>query len=183
MHSFLYIFFCYAFSSSRQKLYYSTLFFIQLNMTNINEKYFQPNILYFALKPQPNTFFVFNPATHESTWILDALTPYRFDHTILAYGFHYAPSINDYKLVKAVNAPLVAVFSLKTSAWKLVEVFHNEKLVEHTLTHVNLVMVKSHCTCTCIISSKEYCVLYVKNIARLHKCIHVMTIWVIRKSL
>ena len=29
---------------------------------------------------------------------------------------------------------------------------------EHTLTHVNLVMTKSHCTCTCIKSSKEYCV-------------------------
>ena len=40
IHSFLYIFFYYAFSSSRQKLYYSTLFFIQLNITNINEKYF-----------------------------------------------------------------------------------------------------------------------------------------------
>ena len=47
---------------------------------------------------------------------------------------------------------------------------------EHTLTQVFLVMEKSHCTCICIISSKEYCVLYVKNIARLHKCIHVMTI-------
>ena len=54
---------------------------------------------------------------------------------------------------------------------------------EHTLTHVNLVMAKSHCTCTCIKSSKEYCVLCVKNIARLHKCIHVMKIWDMRKSL
>ena len=47
---------------------------------------------------------------------------------------------------------------------------------EHTLTHVKLVMAKSHCTCTCIKNSKEYCVLCVKNIVRLHKCIHVMTI-------
>ena len=47
---------------------------------------------------------------------------------------------------------------------------------EHTLTHVKLVMAKSHCNCTCIKNSKEYCVLCVKNIARLHKCIHVMTI-------
>ena len=47
---------------------------------------------------------------------------------------------------------------------------------EHTLTYVNLVMAKSHCTCTCIKSSKEYHVLCVKNIARLHKCLHVMTI-------
>ena len=47
---------------------------------------------------------------------------------------------------------------------------------EHTLIHVNLVMAKSHCTCTCIKSSKEYYVLCVKNIARLHKCIHVMMI-------
>ena len=47
---------------------------------------------------------------------------------------------------------------------------------EHTLTHVNLVMAKSHCTCTCIKSSKEYCVLCVKNIAKLNKCIHVMMI-------
>ena len=47
---------------------------------------------------------------------------------------------------------------------------------EHTLTHVNLVMVKSHCIYTCINSSKEYCMLYVKNITRLHKCVHVMAI-------
>ena len=44
-------------------------------------------------------------------------------------------------------------------------------------------MAKSHCTCTCIKSSKEYCLLCVKNIARLHKCIHVMTICGMRKSL
>ena len=37
-------------------------------------------------------------------------------------------------------------------------------------THVFLVMAKSHYTCTCIKSSNEYCVLCVKNIARLHKC-------------
>ena len=42
----------------------------------------------------------------------------------------YAPSINDYKLFKAINAPLVVMFSLKTSAWKLVEGFHYEKLTE-----------------------------------------------------
>ena len=47
---------------------------------------------------------------------------------------------------------------------------------EYILTHVNLVMAKSHCTCTCIKSSKEYCVLCMKNITRLHKYIHVMTI-------
>ena len=47
---------------------------------------------------------------------------------------------------------------------------------EHTLTHVNLVMAKSHCTCTCIKSSKEFCVLCMKNIARLQMCQHVMTI-------
>ncbi|KAK7848032.1 F-box/kelch-repeat protein At3g06240 [Quercus suber] len=80
-----------------------------------------------CLNLQPDTFFVFNPATHESARIPDAPTPYEFDHNILAYGFGYAPSIDDYKLVKAVNAPLVAVFSLKTVAWKLVEGFHYEK--------------------------------------------------------
>ena len=47
---------------------------------------------------------------------------------------------------------------------------------EHTLTHVFLVISKSHCTCIRIKSSKEYCVLCVKNIARLYKCLHVMTI-------
>ena len=47
---------------------------------------------------------------------------------------------------------------------------------EHTLTHVFLVMTKSHYTCTCIKNSKEYCMLCVKNIARLHKCLHVMMI-------
>ena len=36
---------------------------------------------------------------------------------------------------------------------------------KHASTHVFLVIVKSHCTCTCIKSSKEYCVLCVKNIA------------------
>ena len=50
--------------------------------------------------------------------------------------------------------------------------------------HDSLVsMAKSHCTCTCIKNIKEYCVLCVKNIARLHKCLHVMTIWDMRKSL
>ena len=39
------------------------------------------------------------------------------------------------------------------------------------------------CICTCIRNSKKYCVLCVKNIARLHKCIHVMMIWDMRKSL
>ena len=52
---------------------------------------------------------------------------------------------------------------------------------EYTLIHVFLVMAKSHCTCTCIKSSKEYCVLCVKNIARLHTCLHVITIWDMRK--
>ena len=47
---------------------------------------------------------------------------------------------------------------------------------DYTLTHVFLVMAKSHCTYTCIKSSKEYYVLCVKNITRLHKCMHVMTI-------
>ena len=47
---------------------------------------------------------------------------------------------------------------------------------EHTLTYVKLVIAKSHCICTYIKNSKAYCVLCVKNIARLHKCIHVMTI-------
>ena len=47
---------------------------------------------------------------------------------------------------------------------------------EHTLTHVNLVMAKSHCIYTCSKSNKKYCVLCVKNITRLHKGIHVMTI-------
>ena len=54
---------------------------------------------------------------------------------------------------------------------------------EHTLTHVKLVMAKSHWICTCIKNSKEYCVLCVKNITRLHKGIHVMTIWDMRKLL
>ena len=47
---------------------------------------------------------------------------------------------------------------------------------EHTLTHVKLGMAKSHCIYACIKNSKEYCVLCVKNIARLHKCTHVMMI-------
>ena len=54
---------------------------------------------------------------------------------------------------------------------------------EHTLTHVFLVMAKSHCIYTYIKSSKEYCVLCVKNVVRLHKRLHVITIWDMRKSL
>ena len=41
---------------------------------------------------------------------------------------------------------------------------------ERTLTHVNLVMVKSYCTCTWIKSSKEFWLLCVKNITRLQMC-------------
>ena len=41
-------------------------------------------------------------------------------------------------------------------------------------------MAKSYCTWICIKSRKKYCVLCVKNIARLHKRIHVMTIWDMR---
>ena len=62
--------------------------------------------------------------------IPNALTPYGFDHAILGYGFGYAPSIDNYKLVKAMNAPPVVVFSLKTNAWKLVEGFHYEESTE-----------------------------------------------------
>ena len=58
----------------------------------------------------------------------------------------------------------------------------SRQISEHILTHVNLVMAKSHCTCTCIKSSKEYCMLCMKNIARLHKCLHVITISDMRKS-
>ena len=53
---------------------------------------------------------------------------------------------------------------------------HTHTLNKSILTHVNFVMAKSHCTYICIRSSKEYCVLCVKNITRLHKCIHVMMI-------
>ena len=57
--------------------------------------------------------------------------------------------------------------------------FYTNKLrqfSEHALTQVFLAMAKSHCTCTRIKSSREYCVLCVKKITRLHKCLHVMTI-------
>ena len=64
----------------------------------------------------------------------------------------------------------------KTSLTNFIFQNKSRQFSEHTLTHVNLVMAKSHCTYTFIKSSKEYCVLCVKNIARLHKCIHVMTI-------
>ena len=51
---------------------------------------------------------------------------------------------------------------------------------EHTLTYVNLMTAKSYCTCTCIKSSKEFCVLCVENIVRLQMCQHVMMIWDMR---
>ena len=46
--------------------------------------------------------------------------------------------------------------------------------IEHTFTQVYLVMAKSHCTCTCIKSSKEYCVLCVKP---LQDCVGVYKLW------
>ena len=47
---------------------------------------------------------------------------------------------------------------------------------KHILTHVFIVMAKSHCTYICIKISKEYYVLCMKNIARLHKYLHVVMI-------
>ena len=73
--------------------------------------------------------------------------------------------------------------TLKKSNQFYISKTKSRQFSEHTLTHVNLLMAKSHCTCTCIKSSKESCVLCVKNIARLHKCIHVITIWDMRKSI
>ena len=60
----------------------------------------------------------------------------------------------------------------QTKQVQLILYFKNKlrQCSEHILTHVNFVMAKSHCTWTYIKSSKEYCVLCVKNIARLHKC-------------
>ena len=60
--------------------------------------------------------------------------------------------------------------------------FYISKISHDSLVSISLklVMAKSHCICTCIMNSKEYCVLCVKNIARLHKCIHVLMIWDMR---
>ena len=61
--------------------------------------------------------------------------------------------------------------------------FKNElrQFSEHTLTHVSLMMTKSHCTCTCIKSSKEYaCCVWKHN-----KCAqvsHIMMIWDMKTS-
>ena len=94
-------------------------------------------ILYFGLKPQPNTF-IFNPATHEFARMPDASTPYGFDHAILAYGFDYTPSIDDYKLVKAANTPLVAVFSLNGN-WSRAFTTRSQLRYGRAHSHVGLI--------------------------------------------
>jgi|UniRef100_A0A2N9EM60 F-box interacting protein len=81
-----------------------------------------------CIMPQPNTFFALNPATHESARIPDFITRPDLDpNEIHSYGFGYASSIDDYKLVKAAHGNHVAVFSFRTGAWKLVEGFHYEE--------------------------------------------------------
>ena len=46
------------------------------------------------------------------------------NNSILAYGFGYASSIDDYKLVVLIkHKPLVAVFSVRTGLWKMDEGF------------------------------------------------------------
>ena len=90
---------------------------------------------------------------------------------------------------KHLSSKKCQAFRFKTHAhtkqvWPIL--YFKNKLIQfskYTLTHVFLVMAKSHCTCTYIKSSKKYCVLYVKNIARLQKCLHIMMIWDMRKSL
>ena len=85
--------------------------------------------------------------------------PYKPSKTSLNNNFEHIDPKNTHTLNKSNQ-----FYISKTSQDSLVSI------------HVNLVMAKSHCTSTCIKSSKEYCVLCVKNIARVHKCIHVMTI-------
>nr|POE73317.1 hypothetical protein CFP56_54742 [Quercus suber] len=67
---------------------------------------------------RPDNLFLLNPATHEYARIPDV----PFSNPILAYGFSYASSIYDYKLVVLIkHEPLVAVFSVRTGLWKMVE--------------------------------------------------------------
>nr|POF20938.1 hypothetical protein CFP56_57974 [Quercus suber] len=75
-------------------------------------------LIYFLCRP--DNFFLLNPATHEYARIPDA----PFSNPILAYGFSYASSIYDYKLVVLIKHELlVAVFSVITGLWKMVEGF------------------------------------------------------------
>ena len=68
----------------------------------------------------PQNFFLLNPATDEYALIPNA--PAR--NPLVAYGFGYAESIDDYKLVVMIeHGPVVAVFSVRTGYWKMVEGF------------------------------------------------------------
>ena len=67
-----------------------------------------------ALLCRPDNFFLLNPTTHEYAWTPDAPA----SNPILAYGFGYASSINDFKLVFLIkHEPLVAMFSMRTGLW------------------------------------------------------------------
>lgn len=83
-----------------------------------------------CIMPQPDIFFIFNPATHESTRLPYALIGYGGPCAAIAYGFGYAASIDDYKLVKAAPSPAMAVFSLRLGDWETSTGFFYENLIE-----------------------------------------------------
>ena len=95
--------------------------------------------------------------------------------------FKLSKSFHNKKNVKHIDPE--HTHTHKTSLTNFIFKSKLRQFSDHTLTHIFLVITKSHCTCTCIKSNKKYCVLCVKNIARLHKCLHVMTIWDMRKPL
>ncbi|KAK7818953.1 f-box/kelch-repeat protein [Quercus suber] len=72
-----------------------------------------------CIMTQPDIFFIFNPTTHQSTRVPYAKMGFGGPSAAIGYGFGYAPSIDDYKLVKAAPSPDIGVFSLRDGDWHL----------------------------------------------------------------
>ena len=74
-----------------------------------------------CIMPQPETLFIFNPCTGESMRVPDS-PPTKNPNAAVLYGFGYASSVKDHKLVKILLAQnIVLMFSLKNKSWKRVQ--------------------------------------------------------------
>ncbi|GMY31644.1 F-box/kelch-repeat protein At3g06240-like [Fagus crenata] len=111
-----------------------------------------------CILPQPDTFFAFNPATHESVQISAPPTRLLDPSNVHSYGFGYVPSIDDYKLVKAAQGKPIAVFSLRTGAWKLGERFNYVRHADYFLSIVPGTLVNDALHWTFKVSNGGACV-------------------------
>ncbi|XP_062014514.1 F-box/kelch-repeat protein At3g06240-like [Rosa rugosa] len=77
-----------------------------------------------CIMPQPDALFIFNPSTGESMRVPErVLTKKKKNRkSAVLYGFGYAPSIKDYRMVKIfLDDGVVLMFSLTNKSWKRVE--------------------------------------------------------------